>query len=175
MDTQIPPMQKPDDSANLTIVGGRPSQDRSLWQAIPRGLEVLLKKASVDNEFQGLLLKKRSWACEAIGLSLDPAEAAMLDVVPTEQLIAIIRGTRVPAEDRRIFLGQAASVMLAALGVGTSGCSAGIRPDKVPGPGVSSRIPYPHSHQARASGRIRCPRYPGVFSRTAWKRRSARA
>ena len=88
----------------------------------PRGLEVLLKKACVDTEFRVLLLENRSAACAAIGLQLDPAETAMLNAMPTEQLDTIIRRTRVSPEDRRVFLGKVASLMLAALGAGVSGC-----------------------------------------------------
>ncbi len=60
----------------------------------------------------------------------------MLDHMPGEQLEAIIRQTRVREEDRRVFLGKAASVMLAALGASVpcySGCSKGSRPDKTKG------------------------------------------
>ena len=78
-----------------------------------RGVEVLLKKASVDARFRSLLLANRSGAAMTISLELDPAEAAMLDTMPAEQLHAIIRRTRVPPEDRRVFLGKIASVMLA--------------------------------------------------------------
>jgi hypothetical protein len=88
----------------------------------PRGLEVLLKKASVDAEFRRLLLENRSAAGAVIGLELDPAETAMLDAMPREQIEAIIRCTHVRPEERRVFLGQAASVMLAALVAGVSGC-----------------------------------------------------
>jgi hypothetical protein len=109
-------------SIPTTIVGGRPSDTRQGARDIPRGLEVLLKKAAVDEDFRALVLTRRSRACDAIALALDPAEAAMLDSMPKEQLTAIIRSTRVPAEDRRVFLGKVASVMLAALGAGTSGC-----------------------------------------------------
>jgi hypothetical protein len=105
----------------------------------PRGLEVLLKKAAVDAEFRTLLLERRSGACAVIDLELDPAEVAMLDAMPTAQLNAIIQRTRVRPEDRRVFLGKAASVMLAALGAGVSGCvkkSFGVRPDRVKTTGI---------------------------------------
>ena len=141
METRDSSMQTPQDSVGLTIVGGRPSEDGSGPRGTPRGLEVLLKKASVDEEFRALLLEKRARASETILLKLDPAEAAMLDIMPREQLEAIIRGTRVPAEDRRVFLGKVASVMLAALGTGVGGCTkknsrpktAGISPDRTKG------------------------------------------
>jgi hypothetical protein len=131
METRKPSAQA-QGSANLTILGGRPSKEESNPHGVPRGLEVLLKKASVDEEFRALLLEKRSHASETIALELDPAEAAMLDHMPREQLEAIIHGTRVPAEDRRVFLGQVASVMLAALGAVACcpGCSKGVQPDR---------------------------------------------
>ena len=134
METRDPSGQMKQDPVSLTIVGGRPSEEKAKSRGSPRGLEVLLKKASVDGEFRPLLLEQRSRASEAIALELDPAEAAMLNHMPTEQLEAIIRQTRVREEDRRVFLGKAASVMLAALGAGVSGfsgCSKGNRPDRV--------------------------------------------
>jgi len=113
-----------------------------------RGLEVLLKKASIDAEFRALLLESRSQACVAIGLQLDPAEAAMLNTMPAQQLDAIIQRTCVRPEDRRVFLGQAASVMLAALGAGVSGC----RKKSEPGSGPR---PTSRGHAADNPGRAR--------------------
>ncbi len=113
----------------------------------PRGLEVLLKKASVDAEFRALLLENRPRACAAINLQLDPAEAAMLDTMPAQQLDAIIQRTRVRPEDRRVFLGKAASVMLAALGAGVSGCA------KKTEPGPAR--PTSRGHAADNPGRTR--------------------
>ncbi len=136
METRDSSGQARQGAINLTIVGGRPSADESRSRGTPRGLEILLKKASVDAEFRALLLEKRSRASEMIALELDPAEAAMLDHMPGEQLEAIVRQTRVREEDRRIFLGKVASVMLAALGAGVSccaGCARGSRPDKSKG------------------------------------------
>ena len=54
----------------------------------------------------------------------------MLRAATAEQLEAVIAQTRVPAEHRRAFLGNAAAVMLVALGVASSGCILGIRPDR---------------------------------------------
>ena len=123
----------------------------------PRGLEVLLKKASVDAEFRVLLLENRSGACTAIGLELDPAESTMLDAMPAEQLDAIIQRTRVRPEDRRVFLGKAASVMLAALVAGVSGCK-----DK--STDTSPKSPSPDQPPAqRATARSRC-RQPWAVS-----------
>jgi hypothetical protein len=104
---------------------------------IPRGIEVLVKKAAVDPEFKALLLAERSGAADAIGLELSEAEAAMLDGVPATQLEAIIANTTVSPKMRPAFMGRAAAVMLAALGVVTaSGCAStlGSQPDD-PGDG----------------------------------------
>jgi hypothetical protein len=100
---------------------------------VPRGIEVLVKKAAIDPAFKELLLAERAAAAERIGLALEPVEAAMLSAAPAGQLQTIIARTTVPQEHRRAFLGQAAAAMLAALGaVSASGCDAskGIRPDK---------------------------------------------
>ena len=97
---------------------------------IPRGIEVLVKKASVDPEFRKLLLSRRAAAAEEIGLELAESETAMLKVIAVEQLEAIIKSTSVTPASRRIFLGKAASVMLAAIGVNVAGCGSGTTADE---------------------------------------------
>jgi len=104
--------------------------------AIPRGIEVLVKKASVDPAFRALLLERRAGAAREIALELDPAEAAMLNAIPAAQLEAIIARTTVDPMSRAAFLGKAAALMLAALGAG-AGCDGcvpitGIAPDHPP-------------------------------------------
>ncbi len=83
--------------------------------AIPRGIEVLVKKASVDPDFKALLLAKRAGAAAEIGLELDPAESSMLNGIPASLLEGIIARTVVSPISRAAFLGKAAAVMLAAL------------------------------------------------------------
>ena len=85
---------------------------------IPQGIEVLVKKASVDAAFRAILLDRRAAAAAEIGLELDPAESMMLQTVPRDQLEAIIARTTVPAAHRRVFLGKTAAAMLAAIGGG---------------------------------------------------------
>lgn len=100
---------------------------------IPRGIEVLVKKAAVDPEFQQLLLAKRAEAAAEIGLELTPTEKTMVSAVTSQQLEGIIARTTVPPEQRRAFLGKVAAAMLAALGVATPGCwpaITGILPDR---------------------------------------------
>jgi outer membrane biosynthesis protein TonB len=109
-------------AVRTTIVGGRPPGPGKGVGAVPRGIEVLVKKAAVDPEFKALLLAERSGAADAISLELSDAETAMLDGVPVEQLEAIIANTTVSPKLRPAFTGRAAAVMLAALGVGLAGC-----------------------------------------------------
>jgi hypothetical protein len=109
-------------SPRLTIVGGRPNERESRNAGIPRGVEVLLKKASIDPDFRQLLLEKRADAAGEIGLELNPAEKAMLTGIPQDQLETIISRTTIEPEQRRAFLGKAAVVMLGVLGLGTRGC-----------------------------------------------------
>jgi len=103
------------------VRGGRPQRE-VIPRRIPRGLEVLIKKAAVDPAFKKLLLEKRAGAAEAIGLKLTAAEETMLDAVPRAQLEAIVANTKVSPKLRPAFLGHAAVVMLAALGTVTVGC-----------------------------------------------------
>jgi acyl carrier protein len=84
---------------------------------IPQGIEVLVKKASIDPAFKTSLLEGRAAAADEIGLLLEPAEAMILAVTPREQLETVIARATVPQEHRRAFLGHAAAAMLAALGV----------------------------------------------------------
>lgn len=56
---------------------------------IPRGIEVLIKKAAVDAEFKAVLLQRRAAAADEIGLVLEPAEKAMLAAMPEAQLEAV--------------------------------------------------------------------------------------
>ena len=124
------------EAVRMTIVGGRPPGSGQPLGPIPRGVEVLIKKASVDAEFRTLLLERRAAAADEIGLRLDPAEALMLAAAPAAQLEAVIDRTNVAQEHRRAFLGKAAAAMLAAVGaagVGIGlGSPAGIRAVSIP-------------------------------------------
>ena len=121
-----------------TIVGGRPPGSGTDVGRIPRGIEVLIKKASVDEEFKAILLARRTDAAREIGLELADAEKAMLGSIPAAQLEAIISRTKVKLQNRRVFLGKVAAAMLAALGVSVAGCekepagTLGVRSDKPP-------------------------------------------
>ncbi len=127
-------MARPGDAnaVRTTIVGGRPPGGGANVGDVPRGLEVLVKKAAVDPKFKKVLLEKRAGAAEAIALKIEPVEAAMIEAVPEAQLKAIVANTKVNPSLRPAFLGYAAGVMLAALGVVTASCDAtfGNQPDR---------------------------------------------
>ena len=138
------PMEQP--AVKTTIVGGRPPGSGKAVGPIPRGIEVLIKKAAVDPEFKMLLLAKRDKAASEIDLTLEAAEAMMLKATPRAQLEAIIAQTSVHPSVLPAFLGRAAAVMLVALGAGTLGCDKvevtdGIAPDRPPAKRVE---PPPH-------------------------------
>jgi hypothetical protein len=104
---------------------------------IPRGIEVLVKKAAVDPAFKFLLLKERTDAAKRIGLRLEPAEEMMLNAVAAGQLETIISNARVEPQQRDVFMGYAAAIMLAAITATALGCErrypeAGIAPEVVP-------------------------------------------
>jgi hypothetical protein len=82
---------------------------------VPRGIEVLVKKASIDPAFKKRLLTDRLAAAAEIGLELAPAEEWILRAAPSEHLETIISRTSVPDEQRRVFLGHAAAAMLVTL------------------------------------------------------------
>ena len=133
----VRPVEMP--AVRTTIVGGRPPGCGKTLGEIPRGIEVLVKKAVVDPAFRKVLLTRHAVAADEIGLALTPQEAMMLDQVPAAQLEAIIARTKVDPSRRGAFLGKAAGVMLAALGASSafseSGCDSrsrvaeGVRPE----------------------------------------------
>ncbi|MFO8012359.1 MAG: hypothetical protein R6X20_03535 [Phycisphaerae bacterium] len=142
------PAEQP--AVKTTIVGGRPPGPGKGLGPIPRGIEVLIKKAAVDPAFKRLLLETRDEAAGEIDLALDPAEAMMLRAAPRGELEAIIARTRVHPNVRSAFLGRAAAVMLVALGAGAVGCEedgepAGVDPDRPP---AVERVEPPEAEEA---------------------------
>ncbi|MBC8471861.1 MAG: hypothetical protein H8D56_20570 [Planctomycetes bacterium] len=130
------------DAVFTTIVGGRPPGSGTKVGAIPRGVEVLVKKASVDPEFRQKLLEKRGEAAQEIDLELTEAEKNMLSSISAEQLEKIIENTKVEPEHQAIFLGTAGKLMLAAVigvavvsmmmpSLGHTVVWAGISPDRI--------------------------------------------
>jgi hypothetical protein len=114
-----------------TIVGGR-SGDSSQGGNSPRGIEILLKKASVDKDFARLLLESREEAARLISLELNDSERKILLNTPTGTLQTMIRNTTVKRHQLSAFKTMSASVMLAAiLAVGSTGCDCDDSPASV--------------------------------------------
>jgi len=103
-------------AVRTTIVGGRPPGSGKGVGDVPRGMEILVKKAAVDAAFREILVAERAAAADRIALKLEPSETAMLAAIPAGQLERVIAGTRVSPHLRAAFMGYTAAVMLAALG-----------------------------------------------------------
>ncbi|MDM7999409.1 MAG: type II secretion system protein GspG [Dehalococcoidia bacterium] len=105
-----------------TIVGGR-SGDRRPRGNSPHGIEILLKKASVDQEFAAVLLKSPKEAARLISLDLHDSEIAVLASTPESTLRTMIRNTKVRRHQLSAFKTMSAALMLAAiLAAGATGC-----------------------------------------------------
>jgi hypothetical protein len=110
-------------AVKTTIVGGRPPGSGKNMDAVPRGIEILIKKAAVDASFRKTLLDDPIYAAEAIDLKLQDAEAAVLKSIPNTTLDRMIASTKVQPKIRQAFMGYTAAVMLAALTATTPGLS----------------------------------------------------
>jgi hypothetical protein len=145
------------EAARTTIVGGRPPGAGVIPRHIPRGLEVLIKKAAVDPAFKDILFEKRAGAAEAIGLKLTAAEEAMLAAVPLSQLEGIVAHTRISPKLKPVFLGYAAGAMLAA--IGTAGYAVDCtRFEKLPDTSVPRRWKGdPPTYRVRAAPPLDAP------------------
>lgn len=93
-----------------------PAPAVSVISKVPRGIEVLVKKASVDPKFRELLLADPQAAARSIELSLTQFEQEMLGTVSQSQLLAIIKATVVPESQRRVFIEATAATMILAIG-----------------------------------------------------------
>ncbi len=145
-------------AVRTTIVGGRPPGSGKSVGQIPRGIEVLVKKASVDPAFKALLLETRAEAAKEIGLQLDADEALLLAAIPGEQLETFIRHARVPESKKSVFLGKVAAAMLIALGA-MVGCdsdmvSMGERPDEPEEPAAAATRPDESGNQSNSPSPI---------------------
>jgi acyl carrier protein len=114
--------------------------DDPVLNGIPRGIEVLVKKASVDAAFRSLLLERPEEAAARIALELDAVERLMLRAAPREQLETIIARATVPEEHRRAFLGHVAAAMVAVVGLAAGPVEAGAYDGVY---GVGGLVPLP--------------------------------
>ncbi len=106
-----------------TIVGGRPPSRPTISDDVPRGIEVLLNKAAVDDGFRDLLLTDPAGAAESIALDLSGGEQAVLGSVSPATLSAMIARVEVPREHRKVFMGRVAAAMLTVVAGTTYACS----------------------------------------------------
>jgi hypothetical protein len=107
-------------AVKTTIVGGRPPGNGKDMGSVPLGIEILLKKAAIDELFRMQFLQDRSSAADAIGLTLSPVELSILKAIPDSSLEHMVGVTRVQPKLKQAFMGYTAAVMLAAL-TATSG------------------------------------------------------
>ncbi len=148
--------------AGTTNAAATPREGGVIPRHIPRGLEVLIKKAAVDPAFKELLFEKRAEAAKAIGLKLTTEEEAMLAAVPLPQLEGIVAHTRISPKLRPAFLGYAAGTMLAALSAVSTACGGspfeppaplGTRPGPpAPPPGTAEPADVGAGQSASANG-----------------------
>lgn len=99
-----------------TIVGGRSRGNRLLGN-FPRGIEILLKKAKVDDAFRQRLLQDPFSAAESIELELSEQESKTVKNIPLSMLQTIINNTPVPKQYENTFrTAQKAAVLVLLLG-----------------------------------------------------------
>ncbi len=104
-----------------------------------KNLEIILKKAAVDEEFARRLVLERSRLMAEHELELDEVERSMLDSLPEEHLRQMIRLTPVTKHERSLLrtavITSGLGVLLAGGMVFASGMvsSLGIRPDGIQG------------------------------------------
>jgi hypothetical protein len=111
-----------------TIVGGRSVDNRPAGNS-PHGIEILLKKASVDDEFAKVLLESPEDAARLISLELQDAERRILVNTPKGTLRTMIGHTTVKRHQLSAYKTMSAALMLAAiLAIGSTGCDCGSEP-----------------------------------------------
>jgi len=149
-----------------TIVGGR-SADNKPTANSPRGIEILLKKASVDEDFARVLLQSPEEAARLICLELQDSERSILLSTPRSTLQTMIRHTRVMRRQLSAFKTMSAALMLAAVvavsslpSACESASSKGISPD-------DPAMVYPQLVTLQAALEAYAADHNGVFVSTA--------
>jgi len=151
-----------------TIVGGRSADSKPAANS-PRGIEILLKKASVDGDFANVLLESPEEAARLISLDLHDSERRILLNTPSSTLQTMIRHTTVKRQQLSAFKTMSAALMLAAvLAVSSLGsaCDSGSTPSK----GISADDPamvYPNLVTLQAALESYAADHDGFFVSTA--------
>ncbi|MDM7999410.1 MAG: hypothetical protein QUS33_05255 [Dehalococcoidia bacterium] len=118
-----------------TIVGGRSAESSPSGKS-PHGIEVLLKKASLDADFAKVLLESPDKAAHLIGLHLRDSERRILANTPADTLQTMIRHTRVQRQQLSAFKTMSAALMLAAVVTASTlptACDMGCTPTQTKG------------------------------------------
>jgi len=89
--------------------------DKEVTTGIPRGIEILVQKAAVDEQFRAVFLDQPVAAAETIGLTLGETEVALLKAVPREHLATMVAHIRVAPRVQAALQGQLAAPMVEAL------------------------------------------------------------
>ena len=153
-----------------TIVGGRSADSKPAGDS-PRGIEILLKKASVDEGFAKVLLESPGEAARLISLDLQPSEERILLSTPKSTLRSMIHHTTVKRQQMNAFKTMSASLMLAAvLAVSSlaSGCDSDCSPVRTKGISADDpAIVYPHMVTLQAALEAYAADHDGSFVSTA--------
>lgn len=133
------------------------SERRPLRSARTRaGIERVLYRAAGDPAFRAALLADRRRAVAGAGLTLGPAELAVLDTVPASSLAASIDAMDPAREGRRSFMKAVAALSATTVGViELAGCheetSTGVRPDDGGETAVRAVVEPPETADATAT------------------------
>jgi hypothetical protein len=104
-----------------TIVGGRSNSDTN-HDLFPRGIEILIKKASCDRKFKKKLLKDPLKAADILSLELNENEKKIITETSKSLLKSMIKKTNIKKRHENAFMTKSASVMLSALLAGDISC-----------------------------------------------------
>jgi len=86
--------------------------DREVAASVPRGIDILVQKAAVDEQFKTVFLDQPVAAAGTIGLTLGETEVALLKAVPREQLATMVAHIRVAPRIQVELQGQSAASMV---------------------------------------------------------------
>lgn len=87
-----------------TIVGGRPAAHRKRKLRVPIGIEKVLVRAAVDDEFRGKLLSDRAQALAGLGNDLTPTERTVLSTIPNDSLIQMVQNIDLKRHGKKRFM-----------------------------------------------------------------------
>ena len=150
-----------------TIVGGRPPSRGGDMSGIPRGIEVMLRKAKVDDAFREAFLADPMAAAKTIDLDLAETERAILSAVPAATLADMVDRIEVLEEHRSVFKGRTAAAMLSLVAATFAvGCS---DPMIAPGGCVVRDDPVIEDEPAVGTSENTTHRVPFVVGADAWE------